>query len=297
MQSAVYGLLELLTLANKIIEEEQLALTFTAQIVTPEELNTSEVSISYLTPQVVILPPNLSGEYYLAAESHLIHYLKASHQQGATLCSACAGAFILAQTGLLNTRNATTHWGLADDLQRAYPAVQVRSERIIINEGDIISAGGLMSWLDLGLELVGQYAKPHIMRKLGKYLIVDTGKREQRYYQSFTPRFDHGNQAILNAQHYIQANYQTKLSNGVLAEVAFMSERTLIRQFTKATGLKPAQYIQRVRVQKACDLLESSQQSFEQIAMSLGYEDASSLRKVFVSIVGLAPSEFRARFT
>ncbi|WP_258872211.1 GlxA family transcriptional regulator [Thalassotalea euphylliae] len=296
MQSAVYGLLELLNLANKIIADEQLAMTFSAQITTPEKLSADEEGAFDLTPEVIILPPNLDGEYYLNAGQPLLNFLKQSHQAGSTLCSACAGAFILAQTSLLTNRTATTHWGLADQLQREYPQIRLKSESILINDGDIVSAGGLMSWLDLGLELVGQYAKPHVMRKLGKYLIVDTGKREQRYYQSFTPIFDHGNQAMLAVQHYIQANYDTKLNNKVLAGVAHTSERTLIRQFTQATGLKPVQYIQRLRVQKACDMLESSALSFEQIALSLGYEDASSLRKVFVKIVGLAPSEFRARF-
>ena len=162
--------------------------------------------------------------------------------------------------------------------------------------GDIISAGGLMSWIDLGLEIVAQFTKPHIMRSLGKFLIVDTGKREQRYYGSFTPPFNHGNEAIINVQHYLQANFSQPMSISKLAAIAIMSERTFLRHFTRATSQKPMQYIQRLRVQKACDLLESTTQSFEQISASVGYDDVNSFRKVFIKVIGLSPSAFKARF-
>jgi len=134
------------------------------------------------------------------------------------------------------------------------------------------------------------------MRALGKYLIVDTGRREQRYYSSFTPKFNHGNQQIVHVQHHIQANYNQSLTISLLADLACMTERTFLRKFTQSTTLKPIQYIQRVRVQKACELLESTTQSFEQIALNIGYEDVNSFRKVFMKITGLTPSAFKARF-
>lgn len=242
------------------------------------------------------MPPALSGEYYKTPSLALVTYLQTAHKTGTLLCSACAGAFILANTQLLDHRAATTHWQLATEFNEQFKQVNLNIESLLINDGDIITAGGLMSWIDLGLELVAQFTRPKIMRALGKLLIVDTGKREQRYYGSFTPKFNHGNAQILQVQHYIQKHFDQPLCVAKLAGLAHMSERTFLRQFSNATTLKPIQYIQRIRVQKACDLLETTTQSFEQIALNLSYEDVNSFRKVFIKIIGLSPTAFRARF-
>jgi len=291
LQSAVQGLNELFLLANKIVIENQLDMQFNVDIVQPDS-DLTNIGKSDL----VILPPNLDGDYYQTPQPKLLTYLNDAHNNGSILCSACAGAFILAKTGLLDNRIATTHWLLADIFNESFPKITLKIESLLINDGDIISAGGLMSWIDLGLEIVAQFTRPHIMRALGKYLIVDTGKREQRYYGSFTPKFDHGNQQILQVQHYIQTNYEQSLNISLLAGLACMTERTFLRQFTHATTLKPIQYIQRIRVQKACELLESTTNSFEQIAFTVGYDDVNSFRKVFMKIIGLSPSAFKARF-
>ena len=291
LQSAVHGLKELFSIANQIVIDNQFDTQFTVHVVSADK------ELRYLSQKdIVILPPSLGGKYYNHPQPELLNYLNDAHRAGSILCSACAGAFILAKSGLLDNRAATTHWQLADDFNEKHPNVLLKIESLLINDGDIISAGGLMSWIDLGLEIVAQFTRPHIMRSLGKYLVVDTGKREQRYYGSFTPKFNHGNHQILQVQHYIQANYNQSLNISVLADLVHMTERTFLRQFTNATTLKPVKYIQRVRVQKACELLESTTQSFEKIAMNLGYEDVSSFRKVFIKIIGLSPSAFKARF-
>jgi len=291
LQSAVQGFNELFLIANKVILENELDMQFDVCIVQPNH------ELEHLAPSdLVILPPNLDGHYYNAPQQHLLDFLNNAHKMGSILCSACAGAFILAQTGLLNKRAATTHWGLAHDFADKYPDVDLKIENLLINDGDIISAGGLMSWIDLGLEIVAQFSKPHIMRSLGKHLIVDTGKREQRYYDSFSPKLNHGNKKILVVQHHIQTHYDEPLNIVTLAQLAYMSERTFLRQFTKATSLKPMQYVQRIRVHKACELLESTTHSFEKIAFCIGYDDANSFRKVFIKIMGLSPTAFKARF-
>jgi transcriptional regulator GlxA family with amidase domain len=291
LQSAVHGLQELFLLSNQIIRDSELDMQFTVLIVKP-----SEELVGVVQSDIVILPPSLDDSYHNKPQPALLQFIKEAHKRGTILCSTCAGAFILAKTGLLDNRIATTHWQLADKFKDQYPKVSLQIERLLINDGDIISAGGLTSWIDLGLEIVAQFSRPNIMRKLGKYLIVDTGKREQRYYETFTPKFSHGNHQILKAQYYIQANYNISLKMADLAVVACMSERTFLRHFTHATTIKPFEYIQRVRVQKACESLESTTQSFEQIAHSIGYDDVNSFRKVFIKTIGLTPTAFRARF-
>lgn len=291
MQTATQGLYEMFLLANRIAEEQQLEESFDVEII-----DVADIATTKRKNNIVILPPNIVDEYFLSPEVELKQWIVKQHKQGAVICAVCAGTFILAETGLLNNRPATTHWGLSDQLQTLFTEVEVNSEKIIINDGDLITAGGLMSWMDLGLELVAQFLNPAIMRQLGKYLIIDTAPREQRYYQSFNPRFDHGDEVIHKIQTHIQAKYHTRLTVALLAKKSHLSERTFARHFIQATGFNTNEYLQRLRIQKACELLESTKKTFEVIAYDVGYEDVSACRKSFVKIIGLTPKEFRRRF-
>lgn len=293
LQSATFGLQELFDLANSIAKEQGLSIKLASDIV---EIKDTTIGPEE-NPDVLILPPSINNTYYQTPDQALLDYLNQAHCKGAVLCSACAGAFILGAAGRLDNRRVTTHWKLADHLKASFPQITLQTESILINEGDLITAGGLMSWIDLGLELVARYISPQVMRALGKYLIVDTGKREQRYYGSFMPKMDHGQESILKIQHHIHQQYGTAIKIEDLASLCFMTKRTFLRKFTEATNLKPLQYLQRVRIQNACNLLESTQRTTEHIAFDVGYEDVNSFRKVFSKIMGLTPSEFKNRFT
>lgn len=303
LQSAVQGLKEMFIAANRICAQQHLNTVFEIEIYTVEQIlvlsdqnRVGEEKRESHPLQAVILTPCLEGEYYGNPDIILKQWLREQHAQGAILCSVCAGAFILASCGLLDQRPATTHWGLSERFSKAYPDVRLDTNKILINDADIMTAGGLMAWLDLGLELVAQFTQPRIMRLLGKYLIVDTGSREQRYYRSFLPALDHGDKAVLNVQHYVQVNFANSISMSDMAALSCLGERTFLRRFVKATGLKPSQYLQQLRVQKACDWIESSHHSVELIATKVGYEDVSAFRKIFIKTMGLTPREFRSRF-
>ena len=291
MQSAVVGLRELFTLATDIPRPDGAHTQFRIQTLTPSQLPAVNGQ-----PQIILLPPSLGGDFYLAPTDPLLAWLRHRHRTGTVLCSACAGTFILAATGLLAARPATTHWQLTAQFAGLYPDVALDADHILINDGDLITAGGLMSWVDLGLELVAQFSHPAVMRQLGKLLIVDTGPRQQRYYQVFSPRLDHGDAAILKCQHHLQSHYGDPTGIRDLADYCFLSERTFLRRFVGATGLKPTAYLQKLRIHKACEQLESGSDSIEQIALAVGYEDTSAFRKLFVRQLGLTPREFRARF-
>lgn len=290
LMSAVHGFGELFDLASRICADHDISKTFVVEILALDGLPDKSVY------RAIILPPNIGSPFCGTPDPRLIDWLKARHARGAVLCSVCAGAFILAATGLLDDRPATTHWSLADDFSKRFPAVRLASDRIIVHQGDIVTAGGLMAWLDLGLDLVARFTAPLIMRLLGKILVVDTGNREQRYYRTFTPPFDHGDSAILTIQHHLSRRVDKALTVSALAEMAFLGERTFFRRFLKATGLSPKTYIQHLRVQKACDLLEETDLSLETIVHQVGYEDLSAFRKVFFDTVGLTPRDFRRRF-
>ncbi|MGL5334789.1 MAG: GlxA family transcriptional regulator, partial [Enterovibrio sp.] len=209
----------------------------------------------------------------------------------------CAGSFMLAAAQILHKRPITTHWGLADAFMQQFPQQPLKTDALLIDHGDVISAGGLMSWVDLGLELVARFTNAQVMRSLGKILVVDTAEREQRFYQQFTPSFLHGDSAIEKLQAWLAMNLSLPITLMQLSQQGAMTERTLIRRFTKATSYTPYEYLQRLRVQRACELLEASKASFSQIASQVGYDNSAACRKAFVRIMGLTPSAFRQRFS
>ena len=245
---------------------------------------------------VLILPPTLKAPASAEAARPIAHWLRERHEDGCILASICGGAFLLAETGLLDGRSATTHWTYTETFSSRFPRVTVNTDRLIIDDGDILTAGGLMSWTDVGLKLVDRFLGPTIMMETAQMLLVDPPGREQRYYSSFTPRLNHGDAAILKAQHWLQATGARDTSLTVLAKQAGLEERTFLRRFQKATGLTSSEYAQRLRVGRARERLQFGTLPVDTIAWEVGYSDPATFRKVFRRIVGLTPSEYRQRF-
>lgn len=295
--SAVYGFAEIFELANEACDDASLPIHLTTHIVREKDIHEGTWHKGQEQPfHAILLPPSVDKASYDKKNTLINDFLIQQHKQGAMLCSACAGAFFLAHTGITDKRLMTTHWALESLFKEHFPDQPMDTSKILINQGDVISAGGMMSWVDLALELVQAFANASIVRQLGKTLVIDTGKREQRYYQQFQPNFDHGDGAILTVQHHLQGHYAKLQRTETMAQLAKLTPRTFLRRFAKCTGLNPNEYLQRVRVQAACDTLEQTNLPFESIALQVGYEDAGSCRKAFQKIIGLTPSAFRQRF-
>jgi len=244
----------------------------------------------------LILPPSLDAEPCGKSFRSHARWIAARHAEGTILCSICAGAFLLAETGLLNGRSATTHWIHAERLGRLFPEIHVNADKLMIDDGDVITAAGLMAWVDLGLQLIHRWIGPSVMLATARYFLVDAAGREQRFYSPFAPRLGHGDSAALDAQHWVQLHYAERVTVDAMASHAKLGERTFLRRFRNATGLKPNEYLQHVRIAKAREALEFSMQSVDEIAWMVGYEDHGAFRKVFNRIVGLSPGEYRKRF-
>ncbi|MCE0494272.1 GlxA family transcriptional regulator [Vibrio salinus] len=285
LRSALYGLEEMFLIANTFSQTET--------ILKPDIIKTEALLPDKLY-HIIILPPALSG--YEKARDNVIKWLNQQHQNGAVIASGCAGAFIMAQTDCIKGRTITTHWNLVKKFRAEFPQQPVDENQLLINHGDIIASGGLMSWIDLGLEIVRTRLSDNIMRQLGKTLVIDTAAREQRCYCQFRPEFGHGDNTIIAIQHYIHQYFSSVLSISALAALFHLTERTLHRRFCKATSLSPKQYQQKLRVQTACDLLENTNTPVEKIAHSVGYEDTSAFRRIFNEQTGISPKTFRQRF-
>jgi len=247
-------------------------------------------------PDVAIVPGRLTGPADSEEAAPYVRWLTERHREGAILTANCGGVFMLAATGLLAGRPATTHWAFAGDFRERFPDVRLDTDKIVIEDGEIITAGGLMAWTDLGMRLVDRIFGPTIMLETGRFLLIDPAGREQRHYSSFAPRLNHGDEAILKIQHWLQAKEARAVTASAMAKQARMEERTFLRRFKAATGLTPTEYAQHLRIGKARELLEFTKRPVDQIAWSVGYEDAGAFRKLFHRIIGLSPSDYRHRF-
>ncbi|AHG62523.1 GlxA family transcriptional regulator [Advenella mimigardefordensis] len=245
----------------------------------------------------LIVPPTLGEPISTKEAAALTTWLRDHHADGVALGSVCAGAFALAATGLIDGRRITTHWSYADMLQQRFPALSVDADQLIIDDGDIITAGGLMAWTDLGLRLVDRFLGPTVMIETARVLLVDPPGREQRYYSVFSPRLTHGDAAVLKVQHWLQATQAADVALKTLAAQAGLQERTFLRRFQKATGMTTTEYCQRLRVGRARELLQFSNTSIDRVAWEVGYSDPGAFRKVFARIVGLSPGDYRRRFS
>lgn len=246
--------------------------------------------------QALIVPPSLGEPLSPESSRPLARWLASKHDEGATLCSVCTGAFVLAQTGLLAKREATTHWFYANALQRLFPNVRVQAQHSMIDDEALITTGGIMAWTDLGLRLVQRYLGEEAMRATARYMLLEPPGKPQQSFVRFSPNIRHEDAAILRVQGWIAAKGAKEVSLKSMATKAGLRPRTFLRRFYKATGYNPVDYCQRVRVEKARELLERTSQNIDAVSRSAGYEDCGAFRRVFHKVTGLGPTEYRGRF-
>ncbi|WP_105434894.1 GlxA family transcriptional regulator [Neorhizobium tomejilense] len=247
-------------------------------------------------PDVLVLPPGL-GEPVKREDAVLYaEWLRDRHASGTALGSICKGAFLLGETGLLSGRTVTTHWTYEEEFQTRFPEVLVDVDRLLIDDGDILTAGGVMAWTDLALRLVDRFLGAAVMLDTARAFLIDPPGREQSYYSAFSPRLNHGDPSILKVQRWMQESNARNFDLAALVEQSGLEERTFLRRFQKTTGLTTTEYVQRLRVGRARELLQRGGLTGDQVAWEVGYTDPGAFRKVFTKIVGLTPADYRRRF-
>ena len=245
---------------------------------------------------LIIVSSILDIEKTLKTQGEVIGWLKNQYQHGAQIGTICSGAFVLAETGLLDGKTATTHWGYAQQFKQRYPRIQLKPERIIADEGDLFCSGGYNAGIDLSLYLVEKYCGHEVALRSSKSIVADIGRTSQAPYAIFQFQKDHQDNQVLAVQEWIEQNFDQNFTYDQLAQGHGMSRRTLERRFKNATGDTPLTYQQRIRVEASKRMLESQDMSFDEITFQVGYEDSSSFRKIFLKQTGLRPLEYRKKF-
>ncbi len=250
---------------------------------------------------IVILPSVLAegGEWRPGRYPETVEWLSAMHAGGASLCSACSGVLLLAETGLLDGWEATLHWAYAPTFRRNFPKVRLRLEEVLIATGrrkDIVMSGGSASWHDLVLYLVARHVGPTAAQAIRRFLLLQWHVDGQAPYISFTPPVDHGDAVVLKLQEWLKTHLTAASPVEEMVKLSALPERTFKRRFRKATGDSPIAYVQNLRIEEAKRRLERTDHPIDEISWAVGYEDPAFFRRLFRRVTRLSPGDYRRKF-
>lgn len=217
-------------------------------------------------------------------------------QHNAEIASLCRGAFLLAETGLMNEKTCATHWITHDKFKQKYPQVKLSPDKIICEDNGIYSSGGAYSFLNLLLHLIEKHYGRETAIWCSKVAEIEFDRMNQNQFIIFNGQKEHTDAEIKDIQVFIETHYADKLSVAELADKAAISNRNFVRRFKKATNNTPIEYIQRVRIEAAKKKLESSTLNIQEVMLISGYNDDKTFRNLFKKITGLTPLEYRNKY-
>lgn len=261
-------------------------------------LSTSK-SISEVEETDLIMVPALLMPFDLKSEKVMtaLEWIKKSYDKGTTIASTCTGSFLVAETGLLNGKTATTNWHFANMFKRNYPEVNLRIDKMVTEDKNILTSGAATAFLNLCLYFVKKYGSNKLASLVAKTMLIDPDKQSQAPYMLHDFWKSHLDTQILSAQNWMEKNFANKISIDEIADQAGISHRHFKRRFKKATNETPLAYLQHLRIEKAKQLLESSLETINEITWQVGYEDINSFRRLFKKNTGVSPKEFRNKFS
>ncbi|MFT4654588.1 MAG: transcriptional regulator GlxA family with amidase domain [Kangiellaceae bacterium] len=222
----------------------------------------------------------------------LPHIIRLS-KQGVDIASNCSGAFLVASAGLLDNKEATTHWGYADKFKHDFPQVNLTESKLITQQDNIFCAAGGSAFYDLGLLLIERYCGRDIAGQVAKTQVIDSRRRNQSLYANVNLYKSHPDTLVREVQDYIEDNFTSAISVSSLCKHFNIIPRTLNRRFQSSVHMRPLAYIQAVRIEQAKRLLELGETNIKSLASAVGYEDNSSFTRLFKRMTSLTPKEYK----
>jgi transcriptional regulator GlxA family with amidase domain len=249
--------------------------------------------------RVLLIPANGGAGLPRTDDPALLGRIRSAHGKGWIVASVCAGAAWIAASGIDEGRPLTTHWNLASSLAAMRGDVSVVASELVIDHGDIISAGGLLAWVDLGLHLARRFWGRSTADEIARVLVWDGGRNSQLPFcppgKAWAPL--RPDPSLEGAIAWARERFTGSLSLEEWARGAALGLRTLQRRWTAAFGESPLRWLQAVRVEEARRLLESSAESWESITAHCGYADPGSFRDIFERRVGSTPGRYRKKLS
>ncbi|MDC8771171.1 GlxA family transcriptional regulator [Roseateles albus] len=212
------------------------------------------------------------------------------------IAAACSGTFLAAAAGLLDGHRATTSWWLSPYFRSRFPGVDLLADQLMVQDGGLLTSGGITSYFDLSLHLIGHFGGIDLRQQTARVLVMDAQRASQAPYVARAMMAGEGHVLIERARSWLSKRLAESWTLPELAAHCNTSPRTLLRRFHTVQGCTPIQYVQQLRVERARGLLEATALSLQDITLRCGYEDVSTFSKVFKRWAQLTPREYRSRF-
>jgi transcriptional regulator GlxA family with amidase domain len=260
-------------------------------------INTSQC-LDEVTKTDLIIIPALFGDMKkaIAANQKTLPWIQEQYRQGAEVASLCVGAFLLGATGLLKGKKCSTHWGFQNEFRELFPDVEVVDGSIVTEEQRLYSSGGAMSYWNLLLYLVEKYTDRQTAILASKYFAIDIDRDSQAAFAMFRGQKNHTDDAIRQAQEFIEKHIQEKMTIEELAKMVAIGRRSFERRFKAATNYSVLEYINRVKIEFAKRSFEISRKNITEVMYDVGYTDTKAFRTIFKKNTGLTPVEYRNKY-
>lgn len=245
---------------------------------------------------IFIPTTGLNVEDVVERNAPVIPWLKRWEKRGAEIACVCSGVGLVAATGMLDGRRATTHWGLAEVFRKKYPRVKWMPELMVTEDHGFYCGGGVHAALDLSLYLVEKFCGHEVAMQTAKALLIETPRAWQSGFAIVPLKTDHTDDSISSAQEWLHKNFHQTFGLELAAQKAGMSLRNFVRRFKQATGDSPLAYLQKLRIAAAKRLLESNHRTMQEISGAVGYQDVAYFRGLFQRHAGVSPSVYREKF-
>ncbi len=254
-------------------------------------------------PDVLILPGLIEAVMpagkiaeALKAYDHWIPTLRRWHGSGTIVAAACGGNLLLNASGLTRQRPVTCHWATEQAAKSLFPNESFEVDKLLLDHGDIVSAGGASAIGQLVLYILERMAGRDLALYCAKLMLIDIAYRDQAPFAMFSPNKQHDDKLVRQMQDWLEQHYKGQIHVSEMVEKWPMSERQLGRRFKQATGESPGAYLQKLRIEHVKRGLESGQTNGHQLIWEAGYEDVSSFRRLFKRETSMTMNEYRQRF-
>ncbi len=248
------------------------------------------------TDLIFIPTTGISIDDVVERNAPVVPWLRRWHKRGAAMASVCSGVGLMAATGLLDGKRATTHWALAERFREKYPNVKWMPELMVTEDRGFYCGGGVHAALDLSLYLVEKFCGHEIAMQSAKAMLIEMPRAWQAGFAIVPLKTEHSDDSISTAQEWLHENFHKTFPLEAPAKRVGMSLRNFVRRFKEATGDSPLAYIQKLRIAAAKRLLESGHRTMQEISDAVGYQDAAFFRNLFQRHTGVSPSAYRRRF-
>lgn len=295
---------QIFTAVNDLLEEDGKAPVFQVQLAANERVNQLDNNVSVTVNRQLIdvdgtdliIIPSVQDplEIVLERNRDMIEWLTRQHVKGVEIAAISLSAALLAEAGLLDGKGCTSHWMIGEELKKRFPTIKLQLYKVFTDEDGLYTSAGGFSFLNLILHIVEKETNREMALLISKIFQIDIDRTSQSPFIIFRGLKHHGDDPVIRAQEYIEANYKARLTVDELARKFLLGRRSLERRFKKATENTVIEYIQRVKMEEARKSLESSPVSVHEIMAEVGYSDPKAFREVFRKMVGLSPVEYRS---